>query len=272
MADFHYMPLFTDAYLADTRHLTTEEHGAYLLLLMEAWRRERCCLPDNDNLLARLTGLELNRWMSIKPAVMAFWTLNKRRKEWTQKRLNKERTFVAEKSEKNRGAAVSRWNKEKKRNANAMPKRCQNDAPITTPIPKDSSKDESPPIKYPPDFEAWFREYPKSDGKAAALAAYRKAVAGKKTRIDGEVAERDPASPDELMAAVKLYAVHQKRRDPKKEYTPHASTWLNQIRYLDDFTENPNDGLTKAARRRAILFGNGEDAGGNALRVVSSRG
>ena len=62
MAEFPHLPLFTDAYLADTRHLTTEEHGAYLLLMMEAWRRPECSLPDDDRLLARLCGLSIERW------------------------------------------------------------------------------------------------------------------------------------------------------------------------------------------------------------------
>lgn len=102
------IPLFGDAYLADTRHLTLEEHGAYLQLMMIAWRIEGCCLPDDDKRLARMLGISLGKWEKLKPTVMDFWTLENG--VWKQGRLSKERKFVEEKRAKNKSSAEARWN------------------------------------------------------------------------------------------------------------------------------------------------------------------
>lgn len=59
------MPLYWDAYLADTTHLTTEEHGAYLLLLAAMWRRNGS-VPDDDRDNARILGLTPAKWRKVK--------------------------------------------------------------------------------------------------------------------------------------------------------------------------------------------------------------
>ena len=102
MSAYPSLPLFTDAYIADTAHLTNEEHGAYLRLLMFAWRSPKCCLPDDDARLARMLGLTPKKWAGLKPNVMAFWTLENG--AWVQSRLSRERQFVEEKVEKRRAA------------------------------------------------------------------------------------------------------------------------------------------------------------------------
>lgn len=107
MAEFPAIPFWTDAYLADTAHLTNEEHGVYIRLLMFAWRTADCALPDDDKRLALMVGVTPKKWQSLKPVVMYFWTLADGR--WTQKRLTKEKLFVAERAEKARDSANARW-------------------------------------------------------------------------------------------------------------------------------------------------------------------
>lgn len=119
MAEFPALPLWTDAYFADTRHLSREEHGAYLLLLMEAWRRPNCDLPDDDAILSRLVLASQAEWAALKPAVMAFWKRDGRSKTWTQKRLKQERMYVADVRAKKREAAAKRWKKTENADADA---------------------------------------------------------------------------------------------------------------------------------------------------------
>jgi uncharacterized protein YdaU (DUF1376 family) len=66
------MQLYVADYLGDTRHLTTEQHGAYLLLLMAMWRANGE-LPYDQAKLARMTGLTPSRWAKIRPDVLAFF-------------------------------------------------------------------------------------------------------------------------------------------------------------------------------------------------------
>ncbi len=108
MAQFPAMPLWTDAYLGDTLHLSLEEHGAYLKMLMIAWRSPECCLPDNDHRIATMLGITTARWRDkIRPAIAPFWTIDAG--TWRQKRLTKEREFSSKSIAKQREKAKQRW-------------------------------------------------------------------------------------------------------------------------------------------------------------------
>lgn len=100
MALYPALPLFTDAYLADTRHLTTEEHGAYLLLLMCAWRCTGCVLEDNDKTLARIAGLSPTKWRRLKPVIVQFFTIEGG--VWKQKKLQAVYSDVASRVARNK--------------------------------------------------------------------------------------------------------------------------------------------------------------------------
>lgn len=102
MAEFPNLPLWTDAYLADTTHLSTEEHGAYLLLLICAWRTPDCALPDDDKRLARMAGLTPAKWRRMRPTIEAFFDVSDG--SWSQKNLTKMRKNVRKKVDQKRKA------------------------------------------------------------------------------------------------------------------------------------------------------------------------
>ncbi|WP_298966185.1 DUF1376 domain-containing protein [uncultured Roseibium sp.] len=92
------MPMFWDAYLADTTHLTTEEHGAYLLLLAAMWRRDGS-VPDDDKDNARILGLTAAKWRKIKARLSEFLTFESG--HISQRNLQKIWKKTQEKIEKN---------------------------------------------------------------------------------------------------------------------------------------------------------------------------
>lgn len=93
------MPMYWDAYLADTTHLTTEEHGAYLLLLAAMWRRNGT-VPDNDADNARILGLTKAKWRKIKARLSDLLTIQDG--VISQKKLQKTWKKTQEKIQTNR--------------------------------------------------------------------------------------------------------------------------------------------------------------------------
>lgn len=99
-----FMPLYVADYLADTQHLTVEQHGAYFLLLMAMWRSGGR-LPSEAAKLARIVRMTPSRWGKIAADVMAFFEVEGG--EITQKRLSEELEKASEKNRR-RASAGSR--------------------------------------------------------------------------------------------------------------------------------------------------------------------
>lgn len=78
-----WMPLYVADYLGDTGHLSTVEHGAYMLLIMHYWQNGG--LPTEDPKLARICRLSLKEWQKIKDTLSDLFDDN-----WTHKRVNEE--------------------------------------------------------------------------------------------------------------------------------------------------------------------------------------
>lgn len=71
MAALPYMQLYVADYLADTMHLEAEEHGAYLLLLMNYWQTGESIPKSRLQRIARVTCNE--RWKSVQQALSEFF-------------------------------------------------------------------------------------------------------------------------------------------------------------------------------------------------------
>ncbi|MFD2207202.1 YdaU family protein [Kiloniella antarctica] len=72
MSNRAFMPMFWGDYLRDTMQLSTEEHGAYLLLISEYWVKGEP-LPDDDAILSKIVRKTKTKWKKIRPKVESFF-------------------------------------------------------------------------------------------------------------------------------------------------------------------------------------------------------
>jgi uncharacterized protein YdaU (DUF1376 family) len=68
------MKFYPTDYLSDTQHLSTVEHGAYLLLIMNYWQRGTA-LPDDDRRLSGIARLSFEQWLNIRSTLADFFTI-----------------------------------------------------------------------------------------------------------------------------------------------------------------------------------------------------
>lgn len=103
------MPFIVDRYLGDTRHLTLEEHGAYLLLLCEMWRNA-AFIDDDDLSNARILGVQPDDWQRLKLRLTPLLIFGNGK--ITQKRLQLQWNYAQEnrlrQSEKGKAGAVAK--------------------------------------------------------------------------------------------------------------------------------------------------------------------
>lgn len=99
MAALPYMQLYIADYLADTMHLSAEEHGAYLLLMFNYWQTGK---PIPKNRLAKIARLTNERWADVEPSLQEFFCDNG--KEWVHLRIEEDLASVREKLTKKSAA------------------------------------------------------------------------------------------------------------------------------------------------------------------------
>ena len=140
-----WMPLYIADYLADTMRLTTEQHGAYLLLIMDYWRNGP--LPDDDASLSSITKLSASVWRKYRPVFEKLFKVDDG--EWRHKRIDEELLEAKTNSDKYanraRKAANKRWGKQEENasssNASSIPQASLNECTSPTPTPSNLKPD-----------------------------------------------------------------------------------------------------------------------------------
>jgi len=106
MAKVLWFPLYVPDYLADTQSLTTEQHGAYLLLLMAYWQQQGP-LPDDDEELAAICRMPLEAFQKASKRLSRFFTVADG--VWRHKRVDAEiakaKGLIAQKSTAGKASA-----------------------------------------------------------------------------------------------------------------------------------------------------------------------
>lgn len=106
----HWLPLYVADYLADTMHLTTTQHGAYLLLILAYWRKGSPLNNDADE-LAAIAKCDPKEWQKLSKTVAKFFTITPT--HWTHKRVDAElenaSVLMTERSKAGSKGAAKRW-------------------------------------------------------------------------------------------------------------------------------------------------------------------
>lgn len=223
MAALPYMQFYVADYLADTTHLTAEEHGAYMLLLFSYWQTGK---PLRIDRLATVARIPNERWPSVADTLSEFFHVTET--HWVQFRVEADLEAVNSKvvTASNAGKASARAKALKKqqelndRSTNVDDPLQRNGNHKDTDTDTDKNKNNTPPM-VDDLFPKFWKMYPNKKGKAAAEKAWKKL----KVTADlfGQIAEG-------LAAQVVCEAWVK----DGGQFIPHPATWLNGKRWEDE--------------------------------------
>lgn len=180
-----WFPFYVGDYVRDTARLTTEAHGAYLLLMLDYWVNG--APPDDDETLATITKLPVSVWKKRRPILVKFFKVQDGL--WTHSRIEKEKskaeTVGTANSDKARAAAELRWAKQREAEQQALSERASGDAPSMPDALPHHAQSQSPSpsesdLKSRELFLAFWQAYPRRDDaeqQNRAEAEFKKLVA-----------------------------------------------------------------------------------------------
>ncbi len=222
-----WMPFFVADYLADTGHLTTIEHGAYMLLIMHYWANDG--LPTDEKKLSRIARMSESEWRESRDTIAEFFSA-----DWKHDRIEFE---LAESN-----AAYARRAAAGRKGGNARPKRKPSGSNASTlpelphPQPQDLGKPKSiSRVALASEFGEFYAAYPKHVGRSDAERAFERVM-------------RKGVSARHVVLAASRFASAHASAGTEKQFIPAPAVWLNKGRYDDE--DLPQASRTEPARIR----------------------
>jgi uncharacterized protein YdaU (DUF1376 family) len=188
MAQFPGLTIWTDAWVADTFHLTHEEIGIYIRLLVLMWRTPGCQVPNDDLWLAkhmRMPPQEVAE--KLRPIIVELCQSDANCVY--QKRLKREFVLRFELGARQSARAKSRWRK--KKDAYSGNAASGNAASGNPSLPYRTLREE--PSFFPTAATPTVAEKPQPNGSARSLAS---------APNGGALTREPPTEPAELKRAL----------------------------------------------------------------------
>lgn len=222
-----WMPFYVADYLIDTTHLTTEQHGIYLLLMIHQWKKG--FIPNNKSQILLITKTGRRKWYAVEQLLDEFFELlpNENTGKYVQHRLEKEkakaesRSSSASKNGKKGGRPITDSFRTPKAVVNPTLNRNYNRTESSSHSHTQKEKKTLQKIgEYSEEFMRFWVAYPKKEKKRPTYDRYL-------------LLRKDPGFPpvEELIASINRSKRSQKWHDG---YIPMPITWLNQNCWEDE--------------------------------------
>lgn len=230
MAALPYMQFYVADYLADTTHLTAEEHGAYMLLLFSYWQTGK---PLRIDRLATVARIPNERWPSVAETLSEFFHVTET--HWVQFRVEADLEAVNSKvvTASNAGKASARAKALKKQQelndrstdvADPLQRK-----PNHTDTDTDTDKNTKSSSPAADDlFPKFWTLYPNKKGKAAAEKAW------KKLKVTDDLFTL-------IAQGLAKQCASQAWLKDSGQFIPHPATWLNGKRWEDEIPSAPTN-------------------------------
>ena len=223
MASLPYLQFYVSDWRADTSHLTLEQKGAYLELILLYWESEKA-LNNSDDRLASSLKISKRRFQTMKKLLSEFFTVKD--DIWTHGRIEADLEKVFNKSKKRSYAGQESARKRANDKATSVEQNPTSVEQVSIYIDKDRNIDidnrqekimviKDDPIN-DPDFKVFWMAYPKKVKKAPAAKSYAKAL--------------KKATAQEIFEGLVRY---QRVCGEDQKFISNPDAWLNQERWTD---------------------------------------